>query len=75
MPGRSPLCGTLPGPYTVGYRQGFFVAEPQADVLFRVAGWGRLDAGIGYRAIADASHRGTRLRGAAASISFQVGNF
>lgn len=56
------------------YRQ-FFVVEPQADVIFRVARWGRIDAGAGYRAIGAADRSESRLRGATASVSFQVGNF
>lgn len=61
--------------YQVRFHEQFFVAEPQADVTFRIASWGRLDAGAGYRAIGAGHGNERRLRGATASISFQVGNF
>lgn len=73
-PGGPPL--TIP-PQTFQVRayDSFFVAEPQADVLFRLASWGRLDAGVGYRAVGAAGPYDNRIRGITGSISLQVGNF
>jgi hypothetical protein len=75
---RGILCppGPFPLPrYPVVFHEGFFVAEPQADLLRRVASWGRLDVGAGYRAPAGANGFERQIRGATASVSLQVGNF
>jgi hypothetical protein len=65
----------VPRNVQVRFNQQFFVAEPQADVVFRIASKFRLDAGAGYRAIGGARRNENRLRGATASVSLQVGNF
>lgn len=78
-PGTMGHFGPVPNPvsrnFDVRFHRRFFVAEPQADVIFRVASWGRIDAGAGYRAIGAADRSESRLRGATGSLSFQIGNF
>ena len=55
------------GPY-YGYGQGFFVAEPEAQVVVRFGDFARLQGGIGYRAVSEHG-----LSGASGSISVQFG--
>ncbi len=75
--------------YSVRYNEDVFVAEPQVDVAFRIAPWGRITAGAGYRAVdsyhyhdyygydyyGDHPDNGHRLHGATASVSLQLGRF
>jgi hypothetical protein len=69
--------GTLPpspslGTATLAFRENFFVAEPQVDVLFRVAPHVRLHVGGGYRAVS-ASGLEREIRGATGSVSLEFG--
>ena len=63
----------IPGPYTVAFRERFFVAEPQANVLVRLTDRLRLNAGVGYRLIGGADSMNSRLRGATGSVGLQIG--
>jgi hypothetical protein len=51
----------------------FFVAEPQIDALWRMNGWLRLDAGVGYRAIGGADLLHEQLRGVSGTIALRFG--
>lgn len=51
----------------------FFILEPQADALWRITRWMRLDAGVGYRAIAGADLLHDELRGVSGSIGLRFG--
>ena len=51
----------------------FFIAEPQVDALWRITGWLRLDAGVGYRAIGGADLLHEQLRGVSGSIALRFG--
>jgi len=53
--------------------QGFFVAEPQADVIFKFTNHLRLTGGIGYRLIGAEDRDDSRLRGVSGSVAFQIG--
>jgi hypothetical protein len=55
------------------FRQNFVVAEPQGDVILRVARHVRVDIGAGYRLIGGADGINDRLRGATGSVSVQIG--
>ena len=50
------------------YDDGFFVAEPEAQVVVRLASWARLQAGAGYRATSSDG-----LSGASGSVNVQFG--
>jgi hypothetical protein len=50
------------------YDEGFFVAEPEAQVVVRLASWIRLQGGVGYRATSSDT-----LNGASGSLSVQFG--
>jgi hypothetical protein len=52
---------------------GFFVAEPEVDLLIRLTGRMRLTAGAGYRLIAAEHGDDGRLRGAVGSLGLQIG--
>jgi hypothetical protein len=54
-------------------RRGFFVAEPEADVVLRITKTIRLTAGAGYRLIAAEHGDESRLRGAVGTIGLQLG--
>jgi hypothetical protein len=58
----------------VRVREGFFIAEPEADVTFRVSEHFRVVAGAGYRFIGDDFHfhDSHRLRGATGTFSVQI---
>jgi hypothetical protein len=81
--GYSPLAGpgqTLiptPPPATttavVRFDEGFFVFEPQAELVVSLARWARLNVGFGYRAIGDADGMESRLRGASGGIALELG--
>ena len=51
----------------------FFIAEPQVDALWRITGWLRLDAGVGYRAVGGADLLHEPLRGVSSSIALRFG--
>src|SRR5262245_29625921 len=50
------------------YNSGFFVAEPEAQVVVRLGSWARLQGGVGYRATSTDG-----LSGASGSVSMQFG--
>jgi hypothetical protein len=54
-------------------RTEFFVAEPQASVLFTLTRHMRVDAGVGYRLVAGGRGADDRLRGVTGSVSLQLG--
>lgn len=58
---------------SVRYDDGFFVAEPQANLLFNLNPKMRVGVSGGYRLIGGAYHADDRLRGATASVSVQFG--
>jgi hypothetical protein len=51
----------------------FFVAEPQASLVFKVTNWLRLNSGVGYRVIGGAGGVEDRLRGTTGSFALQFG--
>ena len=53
--------------------QGFFVAEPEADVLVRLTRHMRLTVGAGYRFVAAERGGDDRLRGAVGTLGLQIG--
>jgi hypothetical protein len=57
----------------VRFDQGFFVFEPQAELVVSLARWLRLTGSLGYRAIGDASGMENRLRGASGGLSLEFG--
>ena len=57
----------------VRVRDHFIVAEPQANVLFRVNDWFRVGLGAGYRLVGSAGDLSDRLRGFTGTIGFQFG--
>lgn len=57
----------------VVYDQGFFVAEPQIDLVVNLTSMVRFGIGAGYRAVAGARGQENRLRGATGSVSVQIG--
>ncbi len=57
----------------VRFDQGFFIAEPQAEVVVRVSRWLAIDAAAGYRAIAAAHGLDSQLRGPVGSLGLQFG--
>jgi hypothetical protein len=54
-------------------RQGFFVAEPELDVLVRITGSLHVTAGAGYRFIAAGRGDESRIRGAVGTVGLQLG--
>lgn len=65
--------GTTTSAYRYWYDQEFFIFEPQASVVFRVAGGVALDLGAGYRVIGAADGFEDRLRGATGSLAIRFG--
>lgn len=57
----------------VRIRDEFFVAEPQVNVLWRVAPWMRVDVGGGYRFIGASNLLQDQLRGASGSVALRFG--
>lgn len=51
----------------------FFIAEPQANLLWNVTQKYRLSVGVGYRLIGAAPRLGDSLEGVSGSISLQIG--
>jgi hypothetical protein len=51
--------------------EAFFIAEPQANVLFTLTDWMRLNAGISYRAVAGTTWLDDRLNGVAGTVAIQ----
>ena len=58
---------------TLGHRQNFFLAEPQASIHLNVAPWLRIGGGAGYRLIGRGGDFTDRLRGLTANIGVQIG--
>ena len=65
--------GTTVAPVRLYTDTGFFVAEPEVDVLVRLTRSMRLTAGVGYRFIAAEYGDDSRIRGAVGSIGIQIG--
>lgn len=59
--------------FRVRTHQGFFVAEPEADVLVRLTRHMRLTVGAGYRFVAADRDADDRLRGAVGTLGLQIG--
>ena len=57
----------------VRFHEGFFVAEPQVDLVVKLAKQLRLTGGIGYRLVNSEGRDARRLRGATGNISLQIG--
>lgn len=57
----------------VRYHQGFFVAEPQVDLVVKLTKSLRLTGGVGYRLIDAEGRDDRRLRGATGSVALQIG--
>jgi hypothetical protein len=60
------------GPVRYKYRDDFFVFEPQANVLFRLARGIAVDVSAGYR-IVQGAYDNKRLSGASGSVAFRFG--
>jgi hypothetical protein len=60
------------GDTRVRFREGFFVAEPEVDVVVRLTRQLRLTGGVGYRLIASDDLDDRRLRGATGSVALQI---
>jgi len=56
----------------VRHDEGFFIAEPQVDLVVRLARQLRLNAGVGYRLIGAEGRDERRLRGASGSIALEI---
>jgi len=61
------------GSVAVAFRQDFFVAEPQADLLVRLGPNVRLHVGGGYRLVGSDRRIGSEIRGATGSVSLEFG--
>jgi hypothetical protein len=57
----------------VRFSEGFFVAEPQVDLVVRLTRQLRLTGGAGYRFIEAEARDDRRLRGATANLGLQIG--
>ncbi len=55
------------------FHQGFFIAEPQAELVLQVKGWMAIDVAAGYRAIAAARGFDQQLRGPVGSLGVRFG--
>jgi opacity protein-like surface antigen len=67
---------TVPTPLiaNVAFREDFFVAEPQADLLIGVGRHALLHIGGGYRAVGGARGLEDSIRGATGSVAFEIGS-
>ena len=70
-----PRRGVASGATTVRMltKHGFFVAEPQATVQWRIRRWIALDGGVAYRAVAGADWYNERIRGVAGRVGVRFG--
>jgi hypothetical protein len=69
--GRTPL---RPVPNArVRFHEGFFIAEPEANLLVNLTRRLRLAGGVGYRLIGGARGTDDRLRGVTGSVALQIG--
>jgi hypothetical protein len=57
----------------VAFRESFFIAEPEIDLLLKVAPHVRLRVGGGYRAVSGANGLESEIRGAMGSVSLEFG--
>ena len=57
----------------IAVHDGFFVAEPQLDLLVKLTDRLRLTSGVGYRLIGGAERIDDRLRGVTGTIGLQIG--
>jgi hypothetical protein len=64
---------TVSGDTRIAVHDDFFIAEPQANVLWNVTSKYRLSVGVGYRLIGAAPLLGDSLEGVSGSISLQIG--
>ena len=55
------------------YSTGFFVAEPQASFIVRLADWVSIDASVGYRFIGAANGLDNQLRGVTGGVTVRFG--
>jgi hypothetical protein len=69
-PTTTPLAPTT---INAAFREDFFVAEPEADVLVRITSHVRLHVGAGYRAVGGADRVGSEIRGATGAVSLEIG--
>jgi len=51
----------------------FFITEPQANVLWRLTDWMRIDLGVSYRVIAASDFMDSRLRGFGGTVAIRFG--
>jgi hypothetical protein len=58
---------------TLAVRDDFFIAEPQVNLLLRLASRYRFSVGVGYRVIGAAPVLGDRLEGVSGSLALQIG--
>lgn len=65
--------GGRPSVIGLRWRETFFVAEPQANLVLHAADWLRVGIGAGYRMIGQANGFEERLRGMTANLSIQLG--
>jgi len=73
---RGDVSPVIPGPtrsVQVHFRQDFFVAEPEANIVLRLSKNFRLTGGFGYRAVDARRHQDDRLSGPVGSVAFQIG--
>jgi hypothetical protein len=63
----------VPVTTTVRFRDDFFVAEPEADVLVHLSEHFKLTGGVGYRFINGARRADERIRGVTGSVALQIG--
>lgn len=76
MPSRDVRFGSrrpVSGDTRIAVRDDFFIAEPQANLLWNVTPKYRLSVGVGYRLIGAAPLLGDSLEGVSGSISLQIG--
>ena len=60
--------------YVTSYRHdGFFAAQPQVNLNYKINGWLHLSAGGGYRVVAGTHNMDSRLDGFTGSLSLQIG--
>ena len=57
----------------VRFHEGFFIAEPEANLLVNLTRRLRLAGGVGYRLIGGARGTNDRLRGVTGSVALQIG--
>ena len=70
---RAGLAAGVPPTAEVLVTTSFFVAEPQASLVWHVTRWCRVNLGAGYRMTAGAGPLDDRVHGASGSIAIQFG--